>query len=245
MSIETICEGCKKRLRVADEHAGRLAKCPHCQLTYTVPQSLVAASWGAGNATNSDLPPSDRWHLKTPDGLSFGPVARAELDRWLAEGRVTSASQILHEGDGQWVWAAQAYPHLGNSTSRPGASQSPFAPGTLAKPIDLPLSSHGGNVNPYASPAAAGYAPPIPQRYREPARGGTILTMSIVGMFVCFFLSIAAVAMGFTDLSEMKRGIRDPSGRGLTIAGVVIGCISIGLVVLQLGIVAVAMVLDS
>ena len=64
-------------------------------------------------------------------------------------------------------------------------------------------------------------------------------------MFVCFFLSIAAVAMGLTDLSEMKRGIRDPSGRGLTIAGVVIGCVSIGLVVLQLGIVAVAMVFDN
>jgi hypothetical protein len=183
---------------------------------------------------------------ETPDGLSFGPVARAELDRWLAEGRITPAAQILHEGDRQWVWAAQVYPHLGMGSSRPAASPSPFAPGTLARPIDMPAGSAGENVNPYASPAAAGgFALPTPRHYREPARGGSILTMSIVGMLFCFLLSIAAVAMGLTDLSEIKRGIRDPSGRGLTIAGVVIGCISLGLMALQLVFLAVAAMLDK
>lgn len=244
MAIETICQGCNKRLRVAEEHAGKLAKCPHCQTVYTVPQPLAAASWGAVSAAGSDLPPGDRWHLKTQDGLSFGPVSRAELDRWLAEGRVTAASQIQHEGDSQWVWATQIYPHLGMNFAPPGASSSPFAPGTLAKPIDLAPSA-AGSVNPYASPAAAGYTLPAGGLYREPARGGTILTLSIVGMLFCIFLSIAAVVMGFTDLGEMKRGVRDPSGRGLTIAGVVIGCISLGLVVLQLGFIVVIAALDN
>lgn len=112
MPIESTCQGCGKRLRVADEHAGKLAKCPHCQALYTVPHSAVAAALGAGNATDSPLDPADRWQVKMPDGRVFGPVSRADLDRWLAEGRINAASQILREGDGQWLWAAQVYPHL-------------------------------------------------------------------------------------------------------------------------------------
>ena len=244
MPIETICQGCQKRLRVGDEHAGRLAKCPHCQAVFTVPQAATVAAWGAASGTDSNLAATDRWHLKTPDGLTFGPVARAELDRWLAERRVTAASQIMHEGDGWWILAQQIYPHL-VITSAPQSASSPFAPGTFAKPIDVPPSPLAGSINPYASPSAAGYAPPALRPYREPARGGTILAMSIIGPLFCIFVSIAAVVMGFTDLSEMKRGVRDPSGRGLTIAGVVIGCVYLGLLVLIFGMGIVGAILDS
>lgn len=241
MPIETICQGCQKRLRVADEHAGKLAKCPHCQAVYTVPQPI--AGWSPAGTTSSDPASADRWHLKTPDGLSFGPVSRAELDRWLTEGRVTAASQILHEANGQWVWASQVYPHLAISTAAQ-ASPSPFAPGTLAKPIDLTANPFSDNVNPYASPSAAGYAPLTPRHYREQSRGGTILTLSIVGPLFCIFMSIAAVVMGFTDLNEMKRGVRDPSGRGLTIAGLVISCVYLGFLVFVFGIGFIGAILD-
>src|SRR5687767_1165236 len=37
MPIETSCQGCGRLLRVADEHAGKLARCPHCQTIYNVP----------------------------------------------------------------------------------------------------------------------------------------------------------------------------------------------------------------
>jgi len=233
MPIETICQGCQKRLRVADEHAGKLAKCPHCQAVYTVPQSAVAASWGAGSASDSNLAPSDRWHLKTPDGLTFGPVARAELDRWLAEGRVTIASQILHEGDGQWVWAGQIYPHLAIALA-PQSAPSPFAPGTFAKPIDVPPNPFADSINPYPLHSAAGYAPFTLGRYRDQHRGGTILAMSIIGPLFCIFLSIAALTMAIVDLGKMKQGIMDPSGRGLTIAGLVISGIYLGLLVIYI-----------
>jgi hypothetical protein len=250
MPIETICQGCSKRLRVADEHAGKLAKCPHCQAIYTVPQSPWVASWGAGSTSDSNLAASDRWHLKMPDGLSFGPVSRAELDRWLADGRITAASQIMHEADGRWVGANQIYPQLAmwSPTSAPQfpasqspASQSPFPAGTFAKPVD----AQAGGINPYASPSIAGYYTPAPARYREQHRGGTILALSIIGPFFCIFLSIAAVVMGITDLNEMKRGVRDPSGRGLTIAGLVIGSLYLGLIVLSLGIGIIGAILDS
>jgi hypothetical protein len=203
MPIETNCQGCGKRLRVADEHAGKLAKCPQCQAVYTVPQSSVAAALGAGAVTSpAGTDGSDRWHLKTPEGLTFGPVPRAELDRWLAEGRINAQSQILHEGDGQWNWAAQVYPHLAQVTTA-----SPFAPGT----------------NPYAPPAMTPYGSPYPQgRYLEPHRGGLILALALIGIFACDILSIVAVVMAIIDLQKMNRGVMDASGRGLVIAGLVI-----------------------
>jgi hypothetical protein len=209
MPIETICQGCSKRLRVADEHAGKLAKCPHCQAIYTVPQSAAAASWGAGSTTDASLAASDRWHLKTPDGLSFGPVSLAELDRWLADGRITAASQIMHEADGQWVVANQIYPHLASFTA-----ESP------RKPVPMPQA-----INPYAAPTTA--FPFAPSRFREPHRGGVILALAIVGIFVCDILSVVALVMGIIDLSKMNRGEMDPSGRGLTIAGIVIAVLKI------------------
>lgn len=220
MAIETECQGCGKRLRVADEHAGKLAKCPQCQAVYTVPKSPVAASWGAGLASSSPLASGDRWHLRTVDGLTFGPVARAELDRWMSEGRVTPQSQILREGDGQWQWAGQIYPHLQHA-----AADSPFKPGAAA------ASLTDGGVDPYAP--SAGLAAPYPYpRYREQHRGGAVLTLAIVGLVLCQFLAIAAVIMALVDLGKMNRGTMDPAGKGLTIAGLVIGSISIVLAVM-------------
>jgi hypothetical protein len=222
MPIETECLGCGKRLRVADEHAGKLAKCPQCQTVYTVPQSPVAASWGAGASTSSSLAPSDRWHLKTVDGLTFGPVSRGELDRWMTEGRVTPQSQILHEGDGQWQWAGQIYPHLQNM-----AADSPFAPGASAAAIP------SGGINPYApSQATAPYGAGYP-RFQEPHRGGAILTISVLSIF-CSILAIAVLVMAIMDLSKMNRGVMDPAGRGLTIAGLVIACLPLLLIVVQI-----------
>ena len=37
MPIHTRCAGCQQALRVADEHAGRLARCPNCNKIYRVP----------------------------------------------------------------------------------------------------------------------------------------------------------------------------------------------------------------
>jgi hypothetical protein len=206
MPIESTCQGCGKRLRVADEHAGKLAKCPQCQAVYTVPQSSVAAALGAGAVTSAAGPGGDRWHLKTPEGLTFGPVARVELDRWLAEGRINAQSQILHEGDGQWNWAGQVYPHLAQLT------MSPFAPGASAVA-----------ANPYAPPSTTPYGSPYPQgAYLEPHHGGLILALALIGVVACDIFSIVAIVMAVIDLQKMNRGTMDKSGRGLVIAGLVI-----------------------
>ncbi|HZN35135.1 MAG TPA: GYF domain-containing protein, partial [Pirellulaceae bacterium] len=127
MPIETVCQTCGRQLRIADEHAGKTARCPACQTIYTVPQAASLSQpvhWPA--AASASPGGIDRWHLRTPDGLTYGPVARAELDQWLQQGRITAQSQVLCEADGQWVFAAKLYPLLG-ATAPPASAPAPQA----------------------------------------------------------------------------------------------------------------------
>ena len=71
---------------------------------------------------------------------------------------------------------------------------------------------------------AAGLERPIaPQSALRPHRGGLILTLGLIGLFVCGPLCLAAWVMGSSDLREMDAGIMDGSGRSNTSSGRNIG----------------------
>ena len=231
MAIETHCQGCQKLLRVADEHAGKNARCPSCGTIYTVPGGTSLSGFSSGSAYPtaasapmpsqwSDPKPNERWMLKTADGLSFGPVPREELDRWLAEGRITPQAQVKTEGSFTWLPAAKVYPQLQSA----------------AQPSSNPFADTLGTQNPYAPPTGGGPYnwPTGARRYREQHRGGAILAMSIVGLFICGFLTIAAFIMAIIDLNKMNNGTMDPSGKGLTIAGLVIASIGLAFTAIYL-----------
>jgi hypothetical protein len=57
----------------------------------------------------------------------------------------------------------------------------------------------------------------------KPHRGGLILTLALIGLFVCGPLCIGAWVMGSGDLHEMDVGIMDQSGRSSTSSGKNIG----------------------
>ena len=57
----------------------------------------------------------------------------------------------------------------------------------------------------------------------KPHRGGLILTLGLIGLFVCGPLCLAAWIMGSGDLHEMDAGMMDPSGRSNTSSGRNIG----------------------
>ena len=59
----------------------------------------------------------DQWYMQTEDGEQYGPVDRAELDEWFAEGRIDQACQILCEGWDQWQWAEEVYSELAEESS--------------------------------------------------------------------------------------------------------------------------------
>jgi hypothetical protein len=70
----------------------------------------------------------------------------------------------------------------------------------------------------------ASLARPIaPQSALRPHRGGLILTLGLIGLFVCGPLCLGAWVMGNGDLHEMDAGMMDPSGRSNTSSGRNIG----------------------
>jgi hypothetical protein len=71
-------------------------------------------------------------------------------------------------------------------------------------------------------------------RYRQPHRGGLILTLGILGLVffpalvISLILNIVALCLANSDLREMAYGNMDPGGRGSTVAGKT--CAIIGIV---------------
>jgi hypothetical protein len=63
------------------------------------------------------------------------------------------------------------------------------------------------------------------KRRARPHRGGTVLTLGVVGLVLCWICGIIAWVMGSRDLREMRRGRMDKSGYGMTQAGLVCGAI--------------------
>jgi hypothetical protein len=70
-------------------------------------------------------------------------------------------------------------------------------------------------------------------RFVEPHRGTSILTMGILSIvFFCFFplavgLGIGAIVMANNDLAKLRSGTMDRSGQGTTQAGLVCGVIGL------------------
>ncbi len=207
MTIETICQGCARKLRVGDEHAGKQARCPQCGTIYTVPH-LVNSEWTA--ATSQPAPVSDFWHLRTPDSREYGPVRRQELDQWVVEGRIPPEAQLRRDGTDRWLPAPQVYPRVAA-----GADVKPSNP--FADPV-------GGN--PYQSGGAYRAADAtVGHHYSQPHRGGLILALGILGWALCPVFAPFAWGMGSSDMGAMRRGEMHPEGMGFTQAGMILGMI--------------------
>ena len=94
MPIETICQTCARKLRVADEYAGKKARCPQCGTIYVVPGAADAVSSGwRKRSTRSSRTAVETWQVRTPDGRVYGPVPKSELDQWVIEGRIPGRSR--------------------------------------------------------------------------------------------------------------------------------------------------------
>lgn len=62
--------------------------------------------------------------------------------------------------------------------------------------------------------------------YAKPHRGGMLLAFGICAWAVCAIFGIIAFFMAKTDLAEMRAGIMDPAGEGMTKAGYYLGMIN-------------------
>ncbi len=75
---------------------------------------------------------------------------------------------------------------------------------------------------------------PVESRRARPHRGGLILAFGILAWMTCFLFGVAAWAMGVEDLQAMRAGEMDPTGEGLTRAGMILGAVSVVLALLVL-----------
>lgn len=202
---------------------------------------LNGSSLGTGAAAAPASPSGgvgatgERWLMRAEDGRVYGPVSRADLDGWAREGRVSPRASLAREGTEAWQPAVQLYPHLATQGSMGGGSN-PFADRPSSAGQVFSAANMGGA---YGAPVGGG------SRYAQPHRGGLILSFAIISWVICFFFGIAALIMGLQDMSAMKQGRMDPSGMGLTQAGVIIAGLQLGLFVLFLGFGIIAAILGN
>lgn len=62
-------------------------------------------------------------------------------------------------------------------------------------------------------------------------RATLVLILGIVGLLCCMPVGIVAWVLGHQDLKDMDAGAMDPTGRGMTQAGKILGIISVVLFV--------------
>ena len=240
MPIESQCPGCGRTLRVADEHAGKQARCPVCETIYTVPSSsaLFTPPPATPPATREPLPsdeafpswkPSaaptigDAWFLKASNGQVYGPVPRATLDRWYDEGRVDQKCLVRSSPEARWQPAEDIYPAL----ARAKRAWTTTSAGSSAVP---PVGSHtGGEVH-----------------YRAPHRGVVILVLGILAWSCsCPLFGIPAWVMGSHDLREMRAGRMDRSGESLTQIGRILGMVNVIIALIGLAFGVLSLVLGA
>ena len=116
----------------------------------------------------------------------------------------------------------------------------PPAAGPSAYPPPPPPPPAGPSGDPMAPPAGA-YPPAFPPgpgagyaaAGLKPHRATLVLGLGIVGLLCCGPLGIVAYLFGRNDLAEMDAGVMDPSGRGTTNVGKILGIVASVFLVLQ------------
>jgi hypothetical protein len=141
------------------------------------------------------------------DQKEYGPIADEQIRQWVAEGRLNALSKIQVEGSGVWK----------QLRDMPEFS-------ALLPPSPQPISL---GAAPQPSPAAAPSNNPL---------AGWALGTGIASLTCCPFLILSPVSivLGVIALSQIKQH-PNQGGRGLAIAGIVLGCISLLMGILSVG----------
>lgn len=213
MPLEFSCASCNRQLRVGQEHAGKTIRCPACGQISTAPIPGSPNIPSAVDIAGKDSSP--QWFMRSPDGREFGPISRAELDRWVRERRVFVGCLVRDENANLWTPAETLYPQLAHG-EKPSLSPSSLPPMSVS---GYSSGGYGSSPSPMPGVSASGV-------YLTPHRGALILILGILGLATnCVLLSFFAWVMGGNDLREMREGRMDRSGEAITRVGYYLGMI--------------------
>lgn len=211
-TLEIVCPACGRALRIDADHAGKQVRCPACQ--------QISAAPGTVNQPAPEALPSapaeddaERWHVRTPEGVVYGPIRWAELLTWVSEGRVAADCELASAADGPWQAAGVVLPVLqATPTHAPPAANTASASGLAGSP-----GPFSGGPNPASLPATG---------YVAPHRGALVLVFGVMGIVIgCPVFSALAWILGSRDLTLIRAGRMDRQGEGITQIGTILGMI--------------------
>jgi hypothetical protein len=125
----------------------------------------------------------------------------------------------------------------------PPAPPAPPAPAAPPAPPAMPAQP------PAAQPPAAPPPPPAPAAYGQPAaatpyqmprqssgKATTAMVLGIVGLVACGIAGIVAIVLGNQAKNEIDASGGQLEGRGMALAGIIMGWIAVGIMVLGVAI---------
>lgn len=261
MPIDSVCSGCGKMLRVADDFAGRKARCPICGVIYVVGDSSTqAVPVDAANAETTYVQPSepislptleplasseswsspvdstpsrinDEFFVRTPNQSVYGPTDRQTVLDWITQGRLDDSCHIRQSNSEQWIGLP--------AWRFQSKQQDPFA-----NPYSIRVEGHTQkgllpfHSAPNSENQSAGYA--------RSGNGIAVLILGIVSWILCptFLGSLVcasfAIVLGQKELKRVQQGIIPASNRTPAMFGLWLGIIN--LVVLFGSIIAIVVI---
>lgn len=131
MTIALSCPRCGKQSGAPEECAGQVGQCPYCGNAIPIPARSAPPS-----ATPVPSSPTGlklvTWLVRFPNGQTWGPVNRKQLDEAVATGRLP-AEACVFKGDSQTaIPLVELYPQLRESLA---AAQAPFSGQVLTSAV--------------------------------------------------------------------------------------------------------------
>ncbi|MBN1912452.1 MAG: DUF4339 domain-containing protein [Pirellulales bacterium] len=105
MPIQCKCPGCGQTFQAPDQAAGRRAKCPKCATVIEIGAPIP----GAPTATSAPPPAEPGWFVRTSEDEEHGPMSKAQLDQWVADGRVDEFCHLRRADWDHWKWIEEVY----------------------------------------------------------------------------------------------------------------------------------------
>ena len=272
MAITTTCSGCGKTLAVADEFAGRQARCPACGQIYTVPAPIIptpfappssAATSGSLDATTTYANPAPL-DLESPATTPSTPTAFPDLAPISAPASDNLASNSSSTGELQYWMKASNGAEYGPADAatlnrwfnegRVGAdymirigTHGHWQPkAAFQSVVSAPLTMPATGVNPYAAQSTFTPGVATSRTYPKADQSGLVLAMGILAWIGgCPIFGIIAWVIGAQALADIGSGQADPSSRGVVQVGYYLGMINVILCIACGGLFVLGIVLSA
>lgn len=228
--IRFACPGCQATYSVGYEKAGKRSRCPKCQVEFRVP------SLDAVPQTPPPPPPPAAAAPAVEDEVEIAPCPGCQSRLMVAVSDLGAEVECPHC---QTVYKAMRSAPGRHVASPHEEEEEDDRPSRRRRPRDDEEDDEDDRpsrrrraVRDEDDEDEEGERPRRSSKRRrsrrdyEPHRGTTILILGILSLVMCgLFTAIPAWIMGNADLRKMDAGRMDPSGRGITQAGRIIGMI--------------------